>query len=77
MQSPPPARELPADKTTPLSKILALQDQKKRHDDKKGDGNVSPSWEEYKEDLKRQKEERKLNGSGSGWFGFGKKEKEE
>ncbi|OKL62505.1 hypothetical protein UA08_02760 [Talaromyces atroroseus] len=74
VQSPPPARELPAEKTTPLSKILALQDQKKRHEDRKGD---SSSWEEFQEDRKRQKEERKSAGGSVGWFGFGKKEKEE
>jgi mitochondrial fission process protein 1 len=71
VQSPPPPRELPADKTTPLSKILALQEQKKHHEDNKGG---SPSWEEYQEIQKPQKEERKLTG---GWFGFGKKDKEE
>lgn len=62
----PPSRELPTDQTTPLSKVLALQEQKKRREG----GSSDPSWDEYKAD-------RKSNGGVSGWFGFGKKEKDE
>lgn len=68
----PPARELPADQTTPLSEVLALQEQKKRHE-----GGSEPSWEEYKADRQRERAERKSHGGVSGWLGFGKKEKDE
>jgi fission process protein 1 len=69
----PPSRELPADQTTPLSKVLALQEQKKRHEG----GSSDPSWDEYKADRQRERADQKSNGGVSGWFGFGKKEKDE
>lgn len=70
---PPPSRELPADQTTPLSKVLALQDQKKRSES----GSSDPSWEDHKADRQRERIERKPNSGLSSWLGFGKKDKDE
>ncbi|KAH8690860.1 mitochondrial 18 KDa protein-domain-containing protein [Talaromyces proteolyticus] len=76
VQPPPPSSELPAKKTMPLSSLLKLQDEKNRHKADIDRGNdKAPSWEEYKEDKQRQREQRKT-GTG-GWFGFGSKKKEE
>lgn len=72
VQPSPPPKDLPADQTTSLGNIVALQDQKKLLAEQKG-----PSWQDHKEDRNREKEERKLNRGNSGWFGFGGKEKEE
>lgn len=63
----PPSRELPATQTTPLSKVLALQEQKKRHE---GGDVAATSSKEHRTDS------RSSTGV-SGWFGFGKKEKDE
>ncbi|EED18253.1 conserved hypothetical protein [Talaromyces stipitatus ATCC 10500] len=67
----PASRDLPADQALPLSQVLALQEQKKRHE-----GDIEPSWEEYKADRQRERTERKSSGGVSGWFGFGKEKDE-
>jgi fission process protein 1 len=74
--SQPPSKA-PADKATPLSSLLKLQSQKKRLEE--GSDGKAPSWDEYKEEKQREREQRKQEHEGStrGWFGFGKKGKEE
>lgn len=75
IQLPTPPKELPAEHTTPLSSVLKLQDQKQRHETETGHVHgQTPSWEAYKEEKQRQREERKKEG---GWFGFGSKKKED
>lgn len=77
-----PRSETPADKETPLSSLLKLQSQKKRLEEEASEGKRDPplSWEEYKEEKRRAREQRKREREASGiagWFGFGKKEKDE
>lgn len=75
--APPPSKS-PTDKATPLSSILKLKSQKKRLEE--GEGKQPSSWEEYKEEKQREREQRKKERESSGkggWFGFGKKEKDE
>ncbi|KAL1962017.1 hypothetical protein VTN77DRAFT_661 [Rasamsonia byssochlamydoides] len=75
--APPPSKS-PTEKATPLSSLLKLQSQKKRLQE--GSEGAPPSWEEYKEDKQRAREQRRREREGSGaggWFGFWKKDKDE
>ncbi|KKA22120.1 hypothetical protein T310_3860 [Rasamsonia emersonii CBS 393.64] len=76
-----PPSETPANKEMPLSSLLKLQSQKKRLEEPSEEKRDTPlTWEEYKEEKRRAREQRKKEREASGiggWFGFGKKEKDE
>lgn len=73
---PPRPSKSPAEKSTPLGSLMKLESRKKRHEEEKQHlHGETPSWEEYKEEKQREREHRK--NEGRGWFGWGKKGKDE